>query len=86
MSPIQPPWRWAAIAWVASGGVALAAVVAFLASRTVGLPQIHDDIGNWSEPLAVPALAVEVLTVAFAALALIHAAPAPGRRNERTAP
>lgn len=68
-----------------SGVVALAAVVAFLASRTVGLPQIHDDIGNWSEPLAVPALAVEVLTVAFAsALALIHAAPAPGRRNERT--
>src|SRR5215218_3584155 len=37
--------------WMLSGAVCLAAVVAFLASRTVGLPQIGDDVGNWTEPL-----------------------------------
>ncbi|MBO0844933.1 MAG: hypothetical protein J2P22_05900 [Nocardioides sp.] len=52
--------------WLVSGAVCFGAVVAFLASRTVGLPQIGDDVGNWSEPLWVPAVASEVLMVALA--------------------
>ena len=52
--------------WAISGAVCFAAVVAFLASRTVGLPQIGDDVGNWTDPLGIPAVASEVLMVALA--------------------
>jgi hypothetical protein len=52
--------------WILSGAVCLAAVVAFLASRTVGLPQIGDDVGNWTEPLGIPAVASEALMVVLA--------------------
>jgi hypothetical protein len=68
------------LVWVASGTVTLLAVVAFLLSRTVGLPQIGDDIGNWTEPLGFPALAGEVATVVLAGLAIrrAHAAAPAG--------
>jgi hypothetical protein len=56
--------------WLISGAVCLAAVVAFLASRTVGLPQIGDDVGNWTEPLGIPAVASEALVVVVAWLHL----------------
>ena len=63
--------------WVLSGAVCLAAVVGYLASRTIGLPQIRDDVGNWTEPLGIPAVASEVL---MAALAWWHL------RSRRSAP
>lgn len=53
--------------WLLSGAICLAAVVAFLASRTIGLPQIGDDVGNWTEPLGFPAVAAELVMVALAA-------------------
>jgi hypothetical protein len=57
--------------WLLSGAVCLAAVVAFLASRTVGLPQLGDDVGRWTQdPMGIPALASEGLVVALAALHL----------------
>ena len=62
--------------WLVSGAVCLAAVVAFLASRTVGLPQIGDDVGNWTEPLGFPAVASEVLMVV---LAYLHLSRTPQR-------
>jgi hypothetical protein len=52
--------------WAIAHLTCLAAVVAFLASRTVGLPQIGDDVGNWAEPLGFPAVASEVLMVLLA--------------------
>ena len=52
--------------WLLSGLTCFAAAVAFLASRTVGLPQIGDDVGNWTEPLGIPAAASEVLMVVLA--------------------
>ena len=61
--------------WVVSGLVCFAALVAFLASRTIGLPQIGDDVGNWTEPLGFPAVASELL---MAVLAYVHV------RNRRT--
>lgn len=62
------------VVWAASGLVALLAIAAFLVSRTVGLPQIGDDVGNWTEPLTFPALAAEAVTVVLAVLALRRAA------------
>jgi hypothetical protein len=65
--------RWdTPVVWVATGGVMLLALVAFLASRTVGLPQLGDDVGNWSEPLGFPALAAETMAIAVAAAVLSH--------------
>ena len=58
--------------WVVSGAVCLAAVVGYLASRTVGLPQIGDDVGNWTEPLGIPAVASEVLMVVLACAHLVR--------------
>jgi hypothetical protein len=52
--------------WLLSAAVCLAAVVAFLASRTVGLPQIGDDVGNWTDPLGFPAVASEALMIGLA--------------------
>lgn len=56
--------------WAVAGAVAALAVVGYVLSRTVGLPQIGDDVGNWSDPLGTVALVTEGLTVVLAALAL----------------
>ena len=32
---------------------------AFVLSRTTGLPDFHDDVGNWTEPLGLASLFVE---------------------------
>ena len=52
--------------WLAAGAVCLATVLAYLASRTVGLPQLGDDVGDWTEPLSYPAVAAELAMVAVA--------------------
>jgi hypothetical protein len=45
--------------WAAAGIVPSAAVAAYVASRTVGLPQIRDDVGSWDEPLGVVSVVFE---------------------------
>lgn len=57
-------------AWAFAAAVNAAAVVAYLLSRTVGLPEIGDDVGDWADPLGVVALVTETTTVALAGLAL----------------
>ena len=65
--------RWDSPAvWAASGVLTLLAVLAFFVSRTVGLPQLADDIGNWTEPLGFPAVAAELLASLVAAVVLTH--------------
>jgi hypothetical protein len=56
--------------WTATGLVTLLALVGFLLSRTIGLPELGDDIGNWTEPLGFPAMAAETLATAVAATVL----------------
>jgi hypothetical protein len=58
------------LVWAVSGGAAGLAVIGYLLSRTVGLPQIGDDVGNWSDPLGTAALLTEGLVVVLAASAL----------------
>jgi hypothetical protein len=58
------------LVWAVTGGVAGLAVIGYLLSRTVGLPQIGDDVGNWSDPLGTAALLTEGLVVVLAASAL----------------
>lgn len=64
--------------WTAIGVVTALALGAYLLSRSVALPQIGDDVGNWLEPLGVVAIVFEGLTIALAVAALRRARPLPG--------
>lgn len=66
-------------AWLAAGGLAASAMLGFTLTRTVGLPQAHGDIGNWSEPLGMASLFVEAAVLALAVSALTERDPS-GRR------
>jgi hypothetical protein len=59
------------IVWAALGGACLLAVLAFVLSRTVGLPLISDDIGNWTERLGVVSVLTETGVAILAAAALV---------------
>jgi len=56
--------------WHAAGALCSAALLMFVASRTVGLPGSTDDIGNWGQLLGVVNVLFEVLVVGLAAAAL----------------
>lgn len=56
--------------WAAAGVVTALAFAAYIVSRSVGLPQMADDIGNWAEPLGLVAITAEALTVVASAAAL----------------
>jgi len=45
--------------WAAATVLPALVIVGFVLSRTTGLPQSSDDIGNWSEPLGMASLFVE---------------------------
>ena len=59
-------------AWKLAGATAAATLVGFVLTRTTGLPGSTDDIGNWTETLAIWALVSEVGVVTLAALALLR--------------
>jgi hypothetical protein len=56
--------------WAATGLLALSILTGFVLSRTTGLPNATDDIGNWSEGLGLASLFVEGAVVALSAWAL----------------
>ena len=58
--------------WVLALGVAVGPLIGIIVSRSVGLPDATDDIGNWGEPLGVAAMIVETLLLALAAFVLVH--------------
>jgi hypothetical protein len=53
--------------WAMAELVAAGAVVAYVLSRTTGLPTDHLDIGNWNCALGITAVSVESLIVVLAA-------------------
>jgi hypothetical protein len=70
-------------AFLAAAALAASALVGFVLSRTTGLPNATDDIGNWTEPLGLASMFVEaaVVLVAGTAFAVGRApAAAPARR------
>lgn len=58
-----------AAAYLSTAAVMGLALLAYVISRTVGLPQIGDDIGNWLQPLGVVAITAEA-TALVSALAI----------------
>jgi hypothetical protein len=55
------------LVWATVGVVAVLAVVGYVLSRSVGLPQIGDDVGAWADPLGITAVSCELLMLAAAA-------------------
>ena len=53
------------LVWAAAAFVPALAVAAYVASRTVGLPQITDDVGNWAEPLGIVSVVFESVMVSM---------------------
>ena len=56
--------------WALGGALAVGAILAYVLSRTTGLPYATDDIGNWLEPLGVWALSLEGVVVLLSAYVL----------------
>jgi hypothetical protein len=53
-------------AWAAALVLPALVLVGFVLSRTTGLPQAHDDVGNWGEPLGIASMFVEGSLIALA--------------------
>jgi hypothetical protein len=51
---------------LAAAGLAVGAFAGYVLSRTTGLPNATDDVGNWTEPLGLASLVVEGCVVAVA--------------------
>jgi hypothetical protein len=62
-----------AVVWATLGAACLLAVVAYVLSRTVGLPLMADDVGNWMERLGVISVLTESGVVVLAGFALARA-------------
>ncbi len=73
------------LVWTAAAVVPALAVLAYAASRTVGLPQIGDDVGNWTEPLGVVSVVAETLLVIVALARRADRSAVGGRRVLPTA-
>jgi hypothetical protein len=56
--------------WMLAGLATAAAIAGFTLTRTTGLPGSMDDIGNWSEKIAVYSLLAEGVVVAASAFVL----------------
>ena len=70
-------------AWVAAIMLPLGAMVGYTLTRTVGLPQAMDDIGNWTEPLGMASLFVEGSLVGLGAMVLRDRARVVAGRSVR---
>ena len=51
------------LVWLSAVAISLGALVAYFLSRSVGLPSLSDDVGDWANPLGVAAVACEALTL-----------------------
>ena len=61
--------------YVATAVTMALTLAAFLLSRTVGLPEIGDDVGNWTQPLGYPSVLAEVLGLGLSLAVLQHSRP-----------
>lgn len=68
--------------WTAAATLAAGAIAAYTLSRSIGLPTLNDDIGDWLNPLGTGALVAEAITLTVSLLTLrtattTHPARAP---------
>ncbi len=71
---------------VAAAVLIATALIGYVLSRTTGLPNAGDDIGNWTEPIGVANVFIEAAVVTISTSALLvrrHAGAAAGARGSR---
>lgn len=73
------------LAWLGAVGISLSALLAYLASRSIGLPSLSDDIGDWLNPLGVVAVLCEgaVALIGWRALAQVASSFSAHRSGRR---
>jgi hypothetical protein len=59
------------LALLAAAGIAGSVFLGYVVSRTTGMPNATDDIGNWTEPLGLASIVAEAMTVLAALGGLI---------------
>ncbi len=59
--------------WLSAALLAGGAIVAYIVSRSIGLPSLADDIGDWLNPLGGAAVLAETLTLVLSAAVLLGA-------------
>src|SRR5262245_32186705 len=67
--------------WAAAAALAASVLLGYTLSRTTGLPQAHDDIGNWWEPLGIASLFVEGAVLTLGSAMLWSRRQQPARRQ-----
>ena len=65
--------------WLSASMLAGSAIVAYVASRWIGLPSLADDVGDWVNPLGIGAIVAEAITLALGFAVLF--ATKPRRRH-----
>ncbi len=58
------------VGWTLAAAASLGALIGYTLTRTVGLPQSTDDVGNWLEPIGLASIFVEGVVAAVAGYAL----------------
>ena len=61
--------------WHASGALCTAALLAYVASRTIGLPGSTDDIGHWFQSLGLLNVVFEAAVITVAAFVVLQKRP-----------
>jgi hypothetical protein len=67
--------------WALAGLIAGGAMLAYVLSRTTGLPTDSGDIGNWNCSLGIAALSTEAVIVLLAAWRVRPGLPRPAQRQ-----
>jgi hypothetical protein len=73
--------RAGSMRWLLALGIAAGPLIGITVSRSVGLPDATDDIGNWFEPLGMLAMAVEATLVALSVSVFARARAATRVQN-----
>ena len=69
------------LGWLLALGVSAGPLTAIILSRSVGLPNATDDIGNWFETLGVAAMVVEASLIVISVTALATSVRALAARS-----
>ena len=68
-------WRDGRFVWLLAGLVAEVGGVVFVLRRTIKLPDVTDDVGSWTDPLAILGLALELVIICMAGWAVSRNRP-----------
>lgn len=61
------------LVWTGATALVVTALVSYLLSRSIGLPSLSDDVGDWTGPLGVIAVVSEAAVAVIGLLALRRA-------------